>query len=438
MRGMKIMKGMKNKGNYIIRNINQLVTCSGFKAKHGRAMSDLGIIENGTVVITDGIISHVGESSSFSLLRSPFSSYEVVDASGKAVLPGFIDSHTHFVFGGYREEEFSWRVNGDSYMSIMNRGGGIYSTVNATRDASFEELKQSAKNRLDQMLAMGVTTVEGKSGYGLDKETELKQLRVMKELNAEHLIDIVPTFLGAHAVPKGYTKKEYIDFMLNEVMPVIKEENLAECCDIFCEKDVFSTEASRYYLQKSAEMGFQLKIHADEIVNTCGAELAAEVKALSADHLLQASEKGIKSLAESRTIATLLPNTAFTLKEDFAKGRKMIDAGCAVALATDLNPGSSFTSSIPLTIALACIYMKLTPEEAITALTINAAAALGKEKSIGSIDVGKKGDVIILEYPSYKFLPYHAGMNCVEQIIKSGISCWKEKGEMKRMKEMKK
>lgn len=406
--------------NYIIKNISQLVTCSGFEAKHGQAMSDLGIIENGMVIIENGIISYVGNSSDYpvSALRSSVSEYEIIDACGKAVLPGFIDSHTHFVFGGYREEEFSWRMKGDSYMSIMNRGGGIYSTVNATREASFEELKQAGKARLDKMLAMGVTTVEGKSGYGLDKDTELKQLRVMKELSAEHPIDIVSTFLGAHAVPEGYSEKEYIDFMLNEVMPIVKEENLAECCDIFCEKDVFSTEASRYYLQKSAEMGFQLKIHADEIVNTCGAELAAELKALSADHLLQASPKGIESLAESSTIATLLPNTAFTLKEDFAKGREMIDAGCAVALATDLNPGSSFTSSIPLTIALACIYMKLTPEEAVSALTINAAAALGKEKSIGSIDVGKKGDIVILAYPNYMFLPYHAGMNCVERTIK--------------------
>ena len=402
--------------NRVIKNITQLVTCSGFSAKHGKEMSDLGIIENGMVVITDGIISYVGKNQD-SILDAQSPTHEIIDASGKAVLPGFIDSHTHLVFGGYREEEFSWRMKGDSYMSIMNRGGGIYSTVNATREASFEELKQAAKIRLDKMLAMGITTVEGKSGYGLDKETELKQLRVMKELNKEHPVDIVPTFLGAHAVPKGYNEREYIDFMLKEVMPRIKEENLAECCDIFCEKDVFSTEASRYYLKKSATMGFGLKIHADEIVNTGGAELAAEVKALSADHLLQASEKGIRALANSQTVATLLPNTAFTLKEGFAKGREMIDAGCAVALATDLNPGSSFTSSIPLTIALACIYMKLSPEEAVTALTINAAAALGREKSIGSIDVGKKGHLIMLEFPSYKFLPYHAGMNCVERVF---------------------
>jgi imidazolonepropionase len=404
--------------NYIIQNSSRLVTCSHFSAKHGREMSDLGIIENGTVVVTGGIISYVGNALDKEI--DPSVEYEIIDAGGKAVLPGFIDSHTHFVFGGYREEEFLWRMKGDSYMSIMNRGGGIYSTVRATRKASFEELKTAAKIRLDKMLAMGVTTVEGKSGYGLDRETELKQLRVMKELNAVHPVDIVPTYLGAHAVPEEYRGNEnaYIDFMLKEVMPAIREENLAECCDIFCEKGVFSTAASRRFLLAAKEKGFNLKLHADEIVSAGGAELAAEVGALSADHLLQASAKGIKDLANSRTVATLLPCTAFSLKENYAQGRQMIDAGCAVALATDMNPGSCFTSSIPLTIALACIYMKLSPEEAVTALTINAAAAIGKAGSIGSIDVGKKGDLIILQFPDYKFLPYHAGMNCVEKTIK--------------------
>jgi imidazolonepropionase len=407
--------------NYIIKNITQLVTCSGNKAKRGKEMSDLHVINNGMVVITDGIISYVGENSEEQAAQwlKDNKQYEIIDGTGKSVLPGFIDSHTHFIFGGYREEEFSWRMKGDSYMSIMERGGGIYSTVNATHDASFEEMKESGRRRLDKMLAMGVTTVEGKSGYGLDKETELKQLRVMKELQKEHAVDIVTTYMGAHAVPKGYTEDEYIDFMLKEVMPIVKAEGLAECCDIFCEKGVFSTEASKRYLSASKEMGFLLKMHADEIVNTKGSELAAEVNAVSADHLLQASEAGIKALANSNTVATLLPNTAFTLKEDFAKGREMIDAGCAVALATDFNPGSSFTCSVPLTFALACIYMKFSPEEAVTALTINAAAALGKADQIGSIDVGKKGDIIILEYPSYNFLPYHAGMNCVERTIKS-------------------
>lgn len=409
-------------GNIIIKNAAQLVTCSGYSAKKGRQMSDLSIIENGTVVITDGKISYVGKDANCPPL-SDFPNHEVVDAKGKAVLPGFIDSHTHFIFGGYREEEFSWRMRGDSYMSIMERGGGIHNTMTATRNASFGELKESGRKRLDRMLAMGVTTVEGKSGYGMDKDTELKQLEVMKALNEEHPVDIVSTFMGAHATPSEYKRREddFLDYMIKEVMPVVKEKNLAECCDIFCEKNVFDIEQSRRYLTAARDLGFKLKIHADEIVTLGGTELATELNALSADHLLQASDKGIERLAESDTVATLLPCTAFSLKEHYARGRYMIDMGCAVALATDLNPGSSFTNSIPLLFALACIYMQLSPEEAVTALTINAAAAVGKADKIGSIDVGKQGDLVILEYPSYKFLPYHIGMNIVEKVVKKGI-----------------
>ncbi|MDR0412190.1 MAG: imidazolonepropionase [Dysgonamonadaceae bacterium] len=403
--------------NYIIENIGQLVTCSGFSAKHGKEMSDLGIVENATVVVTGGIIAYAGARCR-DLPLDGTKTYERIDAGGNAVLPGFIDSHTHFVFAGYREEEFAWRMNGDSYLSIMQRGGGIYRTVDATRRASAGELKALAQRRLDRMFEMGVTTVEGKSGYGLDRETELKQLRVMQELGT-HPVDIVATYLGAHAVPEGYTEKTYIAFMLEEVMPVVRRENLAECCDIFCEKGVFNIENTARFLEAARAMGFRLKLHADEIVTTGGAELAAAQNALSADHLLRASEEGIAALAKSNTVATLLPCTAFSLREEYAQGRKMIDAGCAVAIATDFNPGSCFTHSIPLTIALACIRMHLTPEEAVTALTINAAAALGKAGSIGSIDVGKKGDILILAYPSYRFLPYYAGMNCVKKTIKS-------------------
>ncbi|NDV94569.1 imidazolonepropionase [Dysgonomonas sp. 521] len=409
-------------GNIIIKNATQLVTCSGFSAKKGKDMADLSIIENGAVIITNGIITYVGKDANCPPL-SDFPEHTVVDATGKAVLPGFIDSHTHFIFGGYREEEFSWRMRGDSYMSIMERGGGIHNTMTATRNASFDELKEAGRRRLDKMLAMGVTTVEGKSGYGMDKATELKQLEVMKALNEEHPVDIVSTFMGAHATPKEYKGREddFLDYLISEVMPEVRKQGLAECCDIFCEKNVFDIEQSRRYLTAAKKLGFKLKIHADEIVTLGGAELATELGALSADHLLQASDKGIEDLANSNTVATLLPCTAFSLKEHYARGRYMIDAGCAVALASDLNPGSSFTNSIPLLFALACIYMQLSPEEAVTALTINSAAAVGKADTTGSIDVGKQGDIIILEYPSYKFLPYHIGMNIVKKTIKNGV-----------------
>lgn len=410
------------KGNIIIKNAAQLVTCSGFSAKKGREMSNLSIIENGSVIVTGGIITFVGKSANCPPLLD-FPEHTIIDATGKAVLPGFVDSHTHFIFGGYREEEFSWRMRGDSYMSIMERGGGIHNTMTATRNASFEELKEAGRKRLDKMFAMGVTTVEGKSGYGMDKETELKQLEVMKALNEEHPIDIVSTFMGAHATPQEYKGREdaFLDYLIKEVIPLVKDKNLADCCDIFCEKNVFDIQQSRRYLTAAKNLGFKLKIHADEIVTLGGAELAVELGALSADHLLQASDKGIADLANSNTVATLLPCTAFSLKEDYARGRYMIDSGCAVALATDLNPGSSFTNSIPLLFALACIYMQLSPEEAVTALAINGAAALGIADKIGSIDVGKQGDLVILEYPSYKFLPYHIGMNIVEKTIKNGV-----------------
>ncbi len=413
-------------GSTIIKNASQLVTCSGFSAKKGDEMSDLHIIENGAVVITEGIISYVGTSDRIPV-KNP-ENYTIIDASGKAVLPGFVDSHTHFVFGGYRENEFSWRMSGDTYMSIMERGGGITNTMTATRQASIEELKLSASKRLDKMLSMGVTTVEGKSGYGMDKETEIKQLKVMQILNQEHPIDIVSTFLGAHSTPPEYKNHQdmFIDFLIQEVMPNIRAQNLAEFCDIFCEQNVFTINQSRRLLTAAREMGFKLKIHADEIVTTGGAELAGELQATSADHLLQATNKGINDLVRNDVVATLLPCTAFSLKEHFARGRDMIDMGCAVALASDLNPGSSFTSSIPLIFALACIYMNLSVEEAVTAMTINGAAAVGRADKIGSIDVGKQGDIIILEYPSYKFLPYHMGMNIIETVIKKGVR-WSKK-----------
>lgn len=409
------------KDTVLIKNIGELVTCSGFTSKKGSEMKELHTLNNVSILIEKGIIKEIINSSNPQMASEE--SVEVIDAEGCSVLPGFIDSHTHFIFSGYREEEFYLRFQGTSYMDIMKAGGGIASSVNKTRAASKEEFVQLGLQRLDDMLSMGITTLEGKSGYGLDLDTEICQLESMKTLNEDHAVDVVSTFLGAHALPKEYSgkKKEYIDFIIDKVLPVVKNRNLAEFCDVFCEKNVFEIQESRYLLEEAKKLGFKLKLHADEIEAIGGTELACELEAVSADHLLQASDKGIKDLASSNTIATLLPCTAFSLKEDYARGRQMIDSGCAVALATDFNPGSCFTHSIPLLIALACYNMNLSLEEVITALTINGAAALNREKYIGSIDVNKQADLIILKYPSYKFLLYNLGMNVVSKVIKKGV-----------------
>ena len=409
--------------NLIIFNA-RIVTPTGFSARKGAEMSELRVIENGTVEVTKGIITYVGENRGEER-DGHYQHYWHYNARGHCLLPGFVDSHTHFVFGGERSEEFSWRLKGESYMSIMERGGGIASTVRATRQMNFPKLHAASEKYLKKMSAMGVTTVEGKSGYGLDRSTELLQLRVMRSLNNDEnkRLEIIPTFLGAHALPEEYAGRgdEYIDFLIREMLPLIAQERLAECCDVFCEKGVFSVEQSRRLLTAAKELGFKLKIHADEIVSLGGAELAAELGALSADHLLHASDAGIRSMADAGVIATLLPLTAFALKEPYARAREMIEAGCAVALATDLNPGSCFSGSIPLTIALACIYMKLSIEETITALTLNGAAALNRADRIGSIEVGKQGDFVVLNSDNYHILPYYIGMNSVIMTIKGGI-----------------
>ena len=383
-------------------------------------MSDIGLIKNGCLVIEDGIIIDVGTSEILKNYKQE--DCQIIDAANKAVMPGFIDSHTHLIFGGYRADEFSWRLKGDSYMSIMERGGGITSSVRATRKTSLEEFIALGKKRLDKILDMGVTTVEGKSGYGLDCQTEIRQLKAMKELNEMHPLDIIPTFLGPHSVLPEYKGKEdeFIDFMIEDVLPKAAEDNLAEFADIFCEKNVFTIDQSRKFLTAAKNAGLKLKIHADEMYQLGGTELAVELGCTSADHLLQASDEGIRQLAESNTVATLLPGTAFCLKEEYARARYMIDSGCALALATDFNPGSCFTNSIPLIIALAALHMNMSIEEIVTALTINAAAAVGRSEVTGSIEKGKKADIIILEYPSIHFLPYHAAVNIVERVIKDG------------------
>lgn len=410
------------KGSMIIYNASEVVTCSGFKGKAGEQMQDLKIVNNASVVVEDGIITKV-TSDNLDLQEFASKGFAIIDATNKCVLPGFVDSHTHFVFGGYREEEYNWRLGGVSYMDIMARGGGIINSVKGTMAASKDDLIKVGIKRLNSMTSFGVTTVEGKSGYGLDLETEIKQLEVMKELNKIHSLDIITTFLGPHARPVAYKDNPdaFIDFMINEVLPIVDDRGLAEFADIFCEANIFSIEQSRRFLTAAKKRGFKIKIHADEIVQLGGAELAAELGAVSADHLLQASDAGIEAMKNAGVVATLLPCTAFSLKEHYARARKMIDSGLMVALSTDFNPGSCFCESIPLLIALTTNQMGMTIEETITALTINGAAALDRADQIGSIDIGKKADLVVHEFPSYKFLPYHIGVSTVEKVIKNGV-----------------
>jgi imidazolonepropionase len=390
-------------------------------------MKDIGRIEGADILIKNGKISFIGN-----ILTDQLDPHtKVIDAKGCSVLPGFVDSHTHFIFGGYRQDEFMDRLQGVPYMEIMKRGGGIINSVKATRKATYEELISSGKKRLASMLSFGVTTVEGKSGYGLDLETEMKQLRVMKELNTKQPVDIVSTYMGAHAVAPEFEKDpdRYIDFIISDILPKVKEEKLAEFCDVFCEKNVFSIEQSEKLLTSAKKLGMGIKAHADEIVPFGGAAMAARVGATSADHLLKASSKDISQMSKSNVVATLLPLTAFSLNEEYADARMMIERDCAVALATDMNPGSCFSESIPLLISLAAIYMKMSIEEIIVALTINGAAAVGREKTIGSIDIGKEGDILILDSPSYKFLAYHIGVSSVQTVIKSGKVVFSKGGE---------
>ena len=416
-----MMENTKRKGDLLIENIGELVTVAGSTRRGREAMRDIRVLSGpASVLIRDDKIVYAGPAADCPQVEPEV---ERIDAEGHCVLPGFVDSHTHLVFGGFREDEFQWRLAGESYMSIMEKGGGIAATTTATREASAEELTEAALLHLRSMLRMGVTTMEAKSGYGLDKETELRQLEVAKRLDEMQPIDVVSTYLGAHDIAPEYEGDPdgYIDFIIREMLPIVKERGLARNVDIFTEKNVFDLEQSRRLLSAAQDMGFATKMHADEIYPLGGAGLAADLGCLSADHLLKISDKDIDKMAKSQTVSTLLPLTAFSLMDDYAPARKMIDAGCAVALASDLNPGSCFSCSIPLMIALSTIYMHMSVEEAVTALTINAATALGLQDEIGSIEEGKAGDVVILRYPSYKFLSYHFGMNIVETTVKGGI-----------------
>ncbi|ASS92717.1 imidazolonepropionase [Peribacillus simplex] len=409
-----------------IKHATQLATLTADRKgpRSKEAMSELGLIEDGSIWMESGLIQAIGTTKELEeLYADRMHEAEVFDATGHLVTPGLVDPHTHVVYGGSREREFEMRLEGATYMDIMNGGGGIHATTRMTREASEEELMEQTIRRLDSFLAHGVTTVEGKSGYGMNLETELKQLRVMKKLQEEHPIDLVPTFMGAHAVPKDYKGREdeFVDHLINDMLPIVSEEKLAEFNDVFCEKGVFTPEQSERILKAGKKYGLIPKIHADEIEPYGGAELAAKIGAISAEHLLKASEEGIQAMAKSGTIACLLPATALYLREDAAPGRRMVDEGVAVAISTDCNPGSSPTTSMPLVMNLACISMRLTPAEALTAATYNAACAINRQEKIGSLEVGKQADVVLWNVENYQELQYLFGVNHVKTVWKNGV-----------------
>ncbi|ASS99801.1 imidazolonepropionase [Geobacillus thermocatenulatus] len=414
-----------------IRRARQLVTLAGGSAAPlvKEKMSNLGIIENGSVWIENGVIVAVGPDDELARrFADRFSEAEVIDAKGKTVTPGLIDPHTHLVYAGSREHEWTMRLHGATYMEIMNAGGGIHATTKATREASEEALYDESKRRLDQFLLHGVTTVEAKSGYGLSLEHEIKQLNVAKRLDDTHPVDVVSTFLGAHAVPPEWKHDPdgYVRLIIDEMIPEAARLGLAEFNDVFCERGVFTPEQARLILEAGKAHGLTPKIHADEIEPYGGAELAAEVGAISADHLLRASDEGIRRMADGGVIGVLLPGTAFFLMTKAADARRLIDAGVPVALATDCNPGSSPTVSLPLVMSLACLHMRMTPAEAIAAATINAAHAIGRAHLVGSLEPGKKADLVMFNVPNYVQIMYHYGVNHVETVIKGGEVVVKE------------
>lgn len=417
----KIQRARKEKIDLLIVNANELVTLGSDnqKPRIGKQMRNIGIIRRGGLAVKDDRIVAVGKTSE---IRKVFRAENVISASGKIVMPGFIDPHTHLVFAGSREDEFQMRVEGASYMEILDAGGGILKTVRETRKASVEKLVEFGFKTLDVMLEHGTTTVEAKSGYGLTVKDELKILRVIKRLNQMHAVDVVPTFLGAHAIPSEYKSnpQDYVRLIIEKMIPQVVEKKLAVFCDVFCEKDVFSLEQSKRILVAGKKHGLKPRIHADEMSQIGGAELAADVGAISAEHLLFSSDNGVKVMAKKGVIAVLLPAAAFSLTgERYANARKMIRFGVPVALGTDFNP-SCWIENQQLVIAFACHFMKLTPAEAITAATINAAHAVDRANEVGSLEVGKKADIIVLDVPNHKFLGYRFGVNLIDKVVKNG------------------
>ena len=408
----------------VILHANELVTLNSKYGvpRKGKSMKELAIINDGAVAIKNGKIIFVGTSKELEGKFVTNNQTVVIDATNKLVTPGFVDPHVHLIFAGSRENELAMKLAGKTYLEILEAGGGILKTVRETRKASLDDLVNNGKKILDKMLQYGTTTVEAKSGYGLNVESEIKSLKAAKKLDEQHPIDIVSTFLGAHAIPPEFKGKtdEYVDLVIKEMIPKIADKQLAEFCDVFCEKGIFSVNQTRKILQAAEKHGIKPIIHIDEIVDTNGAKLAAEMKAVQTGHLLQSNDEGLKEMAKRGVIATLLPGTPFCLMlKDYAPARKMIDMGIPVAIATDLNP-NCWTESMLMVIVLSCYNMKMSPAEALTAATLNAACAIQREEKIGSIEVGKQADIVVFEVPNYYFLSYQFGVNLVSKVIKNG------------------
>jgi imidazolonepropionase len=407
----------------VIENCRQLLTCGGRIPKRKNALREVGLLEKAWIASHRGKIVFIGTKKNYRAQVRAERSALRLDASGLVALPGFVDSHTHLPFAGNRVEEFRLRLKGHTYQQLAKKGMGIQTTVKATRKATKKELLSLCLSRLDQMLLHGATTVEAKSGYGLNLKDEIKQLRALEEAQKIHPVDIVPTFMGAHEVPKEYRgrKKAYIDLLIHKVIPEVKRRKLAEFFDVFCEEGVFSVAETRKLVNEAKRMGFKIRIHADEFSPLGGAELAAETDAASADHLISITEEGIRALARSETAATLLPAVSFFLMlEKRAPARNLIDAGASVALASDFNPGSSMVESMLFVLQLGVYLLKMSIEESINAVTANAAYALRKHGEVGSLEVGKKMDVLLCDVPDYSSLVYQLGINPIRHVIKNG------------------
>ena len=400
----------------LIQNIGMLATPEGKSAHRGEAQGKINMLRDAWVRIEDGVIAAVGTG------KADAAGAEVIDAGGNLVTPGLVDAHTHLIFGGWRQNELGLKLHGASYLEIQNAGGGIQSTTNATRGATEEELADKAEKALNEMLRFGTTTCEAKSGYGLATEHELKALRVIRDLDERHPIDLVATFMGAHLVPAEYKqdREAYVRLVCEEMMPKVKEQGIAKFCDVFCEADTFTVEEARTILEAGLKYGLRPKIHADEIEAIGGSQLAGEIGAISAEHLIVCPPEGIASMAKGGTIACLLPATSFNLGAVFAPARDMVNAGVPVAMATDFNPGSCPCLNMQFVINLGCLKYRLTPEAVLTAVTLNAAAAIDLADRVGSVEPGKLGDLVIWDAPDLDYICYRVGSNLAKTVIKKG------------------